>query len=68
MGVIDKNGVELELDDEVRVPSPDLRLGDLHNNEFTGTVVGISESDNLVTVLDQEDNGFDIEADRVVKV
>ena len=47
------------------MPEPDDFYGDLHENEFRGTVFNIDEGTQTITVLDQDDNAFEIEAARV---
>ena len=46
----------------VMVPEPN--ESDIHEHSFVGTVVGVFYS-GIATVLDQEDDAFDVEIDRL---
>lgn len=58
----DRDGRVIEDGFRVEVPAPN--EDDLYNYEFVGTVVGFKEK-GLVIVIDQDDNEWDIEAERV---
>lgn len=64
MKIIDKNGRELFKGDEVNMPEPDDAFNDLHQHSFQGSIIGLEE-DGIITVVDQDDNVFAIEANRV---
>lgn len=61
----DKNGKTVEVGDMVRMPSPSEYGTDSWNNEFVGTVIDIDEETENVTVVDQEDDCFDVDPIRV---
>lgn len=58
----DVNGKEIKAGDSVIVPDPE--AGDLWNHSHTATVVG-TRGGILFTVVDQDDNHWDIEAYRL---
>ncbi len=60
----DKVGATIDKFDEVYVPEPS--GSDIHNFEFVGSVDGFK--DGLVTVSDMENNCFDIEPERLIKI
>jgi len=64
MNLTDNNGFEIELGDEVTIPEPN-NTTDYHKNSFVGTVVGLNEDTDMVLVKDQDDDCFEIEANRV---
>lgn len=59
--MFDKNGVEISLGDLVLSPAPTHK--DAHEYMFMGHVGGFRNG--LVMVLDQDDNGFEIEPYRL---
>jgi len=58
----DKNGKVINIGDSVQVPEPNDT--DIHNFEFVGTVADIYD-DGTVGVIDQENDFFEIEAERL---
>ena len=62
----DLNGDEILIGHQVNVPDPILMVGDLYNNEFTGTVVDFR--DDFIVVEDMDGDCFDIEPERVTIV
>jgi len=62
MIITDKNGMELFKGDEVIMPDPNDT--DLHQHSFQGTVLEIQD-DDIISVVDQDNDVFDIEANRV---
>jgi hypothetical protein len=64
----DKNGRTLKPGQLVQVPDPSLS-DDFWQNEFQGTVHcrkgGARSTSNLICVVDQDDNGWDVEANRL---
>ena len=57
----DKNGVEIDIGDEVEVPEPNST--DMYNNEFVGRVSDFRN--DMVTVEDQDGDCWDIEPERL---
>lgn len=57
----DKNGILIQEGDEVEVADPE--AGDMHCLAFTGRVD--SFRDGMVVVVDQEDNAYQIEPERI---
>lgn len=55
----------IEVGDEVITPTPDILMFDLHNFSFVGTVTKIE--DGIATVVDSDDDYFDIEVERLTK-
>jgi hypothetical protein len=66
--VMDKRGKTLDVGDEVDVDEP--RQGDLHNCGFRGRIIELGEDNGAgkVTVVDQDDEAFDVDADQVTLV
>ncbi len=62
--MFDKNGNIIEVGDEVIVPDPNST--DIHNFSFIGTVDDILVERNTAIVMDQEDNFYEIECDRLL--
>jgi len=62
---IDMNGREIELGDEVMMPSPNESGTDSWNHDFVGTVIDSDEEYGIITVTDQDEDCFDIEPSRV---
>ncbi len=62
--VKDLNGIEIKIGDTVKVPEP-TQKDDYWKNGFLGTVHCFKDDDNLICVEDQDENGWDVEADRV---
>ena len=60
----------LSVGDNVEMPDPKDDGSDLWNNEFTGQIVNIYDTNNIIyaTVEDGEGDCFDIEAERVTKI
>ena len=60
----------LSVGDNVEMPDPKNDGSDLWNNEFTGQIVNIYDTNSIiyVTVEDGEGECFDIEAERVTKI
>jgi hypothetical protein len=60
----------LSVGDNVEMPDPKDDGSDLWNNEFTGQIVNIYDTNSIiyVTVEDGEGECFDIEAERVTKI
>jgi hypothetical protein len=60
----------LSVGDNVEIPDPKDDGSDLWNNEFTGQIVNIYNTNNIIyaTVEDGEGDCFDIEAERVTKI
>lgn len=63
--MIDKNGMDIELGDNVSVPFPNELSNDTWNTEFVGEVIDFDESEDLVSVKDQEGECFYIAPNRV---
>jgi len=59
---MDKNGVNINIDDDVLVPSPNKT--DIHKNAFVGFITEILENGNAI-VSDEECNLFEIESNRL---
>jgi len=62
----DKNGKRISIGDMVLIPKPSLK-DDNWTYKFEGTVHCIREN-GLICVEDQDENGWDIEANRVEKI
>jgi hypothetical protein len=63
--IIDKNGMDIKLGDEVSIPFPNKLSNDTWNTEFVGVVIDFDESEDLVSVKDQEGECFYIAPDRI---
>jgi hypothetical protein len=61
---LDLNGEVLEVGDEVEVPYPDDT--DIHSQEFNGVID--SFRGEYVVVVDSDDEYFDIEPNRLIKI
>ena len=61
--VQDKLGSELSIGDTVDVDDPG--IGDMHSHGFTGEIVDIDNATNVVTVVDQDGDCWDIDSDNV---
>ena len=59
----DKHGRPISEGDRVDVDDP--QAGDMYNNAFTGRVIDVRPEENVVTVVDQDDEAFDVDADQV---
>lgn len=64
MTMTDNSGFEIGLGDEVTIPEPN-NTTDYHKNSFVGIVVGVNENTEALLVKDQDDDCFEIEANRV---
>jgi len=64
--LLDRNNVQLKMGDPVEVPSP--KAADMWGNSFAGTIISTTRGDGLICVRDQEDDCWDIEANRVTKL
>lgn len=62
MQLYDKNGIEIRLTAEVNVPEPNET--DIHQHEFTGSILQILENGNVI-VVDGDSDCFEIEANRL---
>jgi hypothetical protein len=61
----DKNGIELKVGQTVVVPDP-YKSDDYWKHSFQGKVQSINTAFNgLVCIVDQEDNGWDVEPERL---
>jgi hypothetical protein len=61
----DKNGKQIKLGQTVAVPDPSLP-DDFWKHSFQGTVKSLKAVFNgLVCVVDQDDNGWDVEPERL---
>ena len=57
----------MDIGDEVDVAEP--RQGDLHHYGFRGRIIELSEDNGgKVTVVDQDDEAFDVDAEQVTLV
>jgi hypothetical protein len=65
MKLADKNGKPVEIGDEVQMPFPSEYGTDLWSHEFVGTIIDIDEELENITVIDQEDDCWDIDPIRV---
>ena len=65
MKCYDKNGMEIEVGNDVEVPESYANGTDSWNNEFVGMVIEMDSVEGVVTVRDQDGNCFDIDSNRV---
>jgi hypothetical protein len=64
--VVGEDGREVDVGDEVKVGAP--LPGDLHRHEFVGQVVEVYPDRNIVLVIDQEDEAFEVDGHNVRQV
>lgn len=57
--------MKYKVDDVVAVPPP--IDGDIHNHEFWGRIISISIGGDMLSIIDSNDDVFDIETERVRK-
>ena len=62
----DAHSAELHLKDQVIVPDPE--AGDLWQHSFTGAIISTTRGDGIVCVKDQDDDCWNVEANRVTKL
>jgi len=63
--MIDMNGLEIEMGEEVNMPEPNKERGDSWSNEFTGSIIEVDEDADLITVSDQDGECHSVEPNRV---
>lgn len=61
--VTDMYGKRIDMGDEVEVGEP--KAGDMHQHGFKGTVVDVDPEQEIITVVDQDGDCYDVDSDNV---
>jgi hypothetical protein len=61
----DINGKKIKVNQDVLVPDPSSKFGDMWQHSFQGVVDTIREDCGLVTVVDGDGDCWDVEPDRL---
>lgn len=64
--VLDKNGREVSVGDEVDVDEPG--SSDMHQHSFRGMVIDVNHEQGYVSVSDQDDDCFDVDGTSVTLI
>jgi hypothetical protein len=67
ISTIRRETMEIQVDDDVIMPDPE-NDDNWEVGGFVATVVSIDDSTNLATVIDQEDQAWDVETNRLSKI
>ena len=63
--MIDKNGHNIEVGNEVVIPYPNEFSNDTWLNAFVGSIIDADELEGVISVVDKNGDSFDISPERV---